>query len=325
MFTSFLKTWVLLKTVKYLVTGGAGFIGSHLVERLHNDGHKVTVLDDFSLGREEHKDKPSVRVIKKSICDSLDDVFSDGFDAVFHVAALPRVQFSIKEPVRTFYANVVGTQNVLEHCRNYGVNKFVFSSSSSVYGDQKVMPLNEEMVLNPLSPYASHKLVGEVICRDSSRHYGIKTGMLRYFNVFGPGQSPDGDYACLIPRSIARVLKGEQPIIFGDGKKTRDFTFVDDVVSANIAMLFALDNSDNVSGEVFNIGAGNNVSVNDVVGRIINLSGKSIEPRYEPPKVEPQHTLADISKAKRFLHWSPATDFTEGISKTYDWFSGQQK
>jgi UDP-glucose 4-epimerase len=305
--------------MQLLVTGGAGFIGSHLADKLLELGHEVTVIDDFSLGKKENlQNNKNLKIIKKSICDNLDDVFKEKIDAVFHLAALPRVQFSIKNPIETHNANVNGTLNLLDTCKKFNVKRFIFSSSSAVYGDQKTLPLKEDMKPNPMSPYALHKLVGEYYCRLYSLLYGLEAISLRYFNVFGPRLNPEGDYACLIPKFINLIKKGVRPTIYGNGTKTRDFTFVSDAVEANI-LAFKTGNKDSF-GQVFNVGSGKNISVNDVTKLILKFTNRSIKPIYGPEVIEPEHTLADISKIKNSLSWYSKTSFEEGLQKTIDYF-----
>ncbi|MCL4397622.1 SDR family oxidoreductase [Patescibacteria group bacterium] len=295
-----------------LVTGGAGFIGSHLVDRLLSDGHEVTVIDNFSTGRPENLAGKKVEIIKRSICDNLDQIFeNEKFEVVFHLAAIPRVQLSINDPVNTHETNINGTFNLLLTCRKFNVKRFVFSSSSSVYGDQDRLPLVETMTPNPSSPYALHKLVGEHYCRLFRELYGLETISLRYFNVYGPRQNPDGGYANLIPKFFRMLKDGNSPVINGTGKQTRDFTYVGDVVEANL--LAANTTNPDCFGQTFNVGAGKNYSVNEVAEIIIKLTGSKSKVSYGPKVVEPQNTLADISKSTKLLGWSPKTNFTEGM------------
>lgn len=306
--------------MKVLVTGGAGFIGSNLVDELLMQGNEVIVLDDFSLGKEKnlahHKNNPNLSIHKKSICDNDILHLFKGVDTVFHVAAIPRVQYSMKYPKKTNKVNIYGTLNILEMCRKAGVKRLVYSASSSAYGDQDTLPLVETMSPNPMSPYALQKLVGEYYCKLYYLVHGIKTVSLRYFNVYGPRQDPSGGYACLIPRSINLVLEGKSPIIFGDGEQTRDFTFVKDIVNANI--IASKTNNENAFGNVFNVGNGNNLSVNFVVKSIIG--NRNIKPKYDPPVIEPRDTLADISKTKDILGWQPKYIFEQGIKESIGWF-----
>ena len=301
---------------KCIVTGGAGFIGSHLTERLLADGHAVTVIDDLSSGKmenlQEYLDTPRLTVLRMSILEEgMKEIFT-GASAVFHVAAVPRVQYSIRHPELTSRANIEGTLGVLEAARQAGVTRVVYSSSSSVYGNQASLPLNESMIPDPMSPYALQKLTGEYYCRLYHRLFGMQTVSLRYFNVYGPKQDPAGGYANLIPRSIRLVKEGQPPVIFGDGFQTRDFTYVDDVVEANILASATAD--ERAFGEAFNIGGGRNLSVNEVVASI--TQGRGISPVHQPPVVEPKDTLADIGKALQVLGWNPEVPFEEGILST---------
>ena len=309
---------------KVVVTGGAGFIGSHVVDRLLELGHKVIVIDDFSSGKKEnlrhHEKNPNLEVHAKNICDNdINDLFNDA-STVFHIAAIPRVQYSIKFPEETNKVNISGTLNVLEAAKKSGVKRFVYSASSSAYGNQESLPLLETMNPNPMSPYALQKCVGEYYCKLYSLIYGVEAISLRYFNVFGPRQDPSGGYACLIPRSINLVLQGKKPEIYGDGEQTRDFTYVKDVVEANI--LAAKTSNKQAFGQVFNIGGGKNLSVNKVVKTIIE--DEHIEPEYKEPVIEPKHTLADISKANTVLGWKPEYSFEDGLKKTVEWFKTHQ-
>ncbi len=312
--------------MKYLVTGGAGFIGSHLVDRLMVDGNMVTVLDDLSLGRREnidqHKKNSNYKFVKKSITSKLDSLFKEGkFDAVFHLAALPRVQYSIAHPAETHEANVNGTLNLLLAARDHGVKRFIASSSSSVYGDQKTMPLDESMEPKPISPYALHKLVGEHYSRLFHLLYGMETVSLRYFNVYGPRQNPDGAYSGQIPKFFVKIMKGEVPVINGDGEQTRDNTFVEDVINANV--LASKTRNDMVFGQAFNIGGGQNTSVNKTTELILELTKSSIKADHGPAVIEPKNTLADTSKALKLLDWEPKTPYERGLEITYQYYKNR--
>jgi len=309
-----------MNKIKSLVTGGAGFIGSHLVDRLLELGYEVIVIDDFSSGKKEnlehHKNNPNLKIFAKNICDKeIEDLFRD-VSIVFHVAAIPRVQFSIEFPEKTNKANIDGTLNVLELAKKAGVKRFIYSASSSAYGNQEKLPLIEIMNPNPMSPYALQKLVGEYYCKLYNLLFNMETIGLRYFNIYGPRQDPSGGYACLIPKSINLILQEKSPEIYGDGEQTRDFTYVKDVVEANI--FAATTNNEKSFGEIFNVGNNNNLSVNYVVKNIIG--DKNIKPKYKPPVIEPKNTLADISKIKNILKWHPKFNFEEGIKETIDWF-----
>ena len=307
--------------MKLIVTGGAGFIGSHLVERLLKDEHQVTIIDDFSLGKDDNiahlKDNPNLTIHKKSICDKDILELFQGIEIVFHVAALPRVQYSIDNPEKTNQVNITGTLNVLEMCKKANVKRVVYSASSSAYGDQDTLPLVETMAPNPMSPYALQKLVGEYYCYLYNLLYKLETISLRYFNVYGPRQDPTGGYACLIPKCICLVAEGKAPKIYGDGEQTRDFTFVKDIVEANITA--ATTNNKEAFGQVFNIGNAENVSVNKVISLIIG--DKDITPEHTPPVIEPKDTLADISKTIAVLGWKPNYTFEQGLKETIESFS----
>jgi len=300
--------------MKCVVTGGCGFIGSNLTEELLNQCHYVMVIDDLSTGKKENlPEHQHLEFVQKSICDEDIAKHLEGKDVVFHVAALPRVQFSIQEPLKTNQANISGKLNLLHACKEAGVKRFVFSSSGSVYGNQETIPLVETMHPKPMSPYALQKLAGEHYCRLYHEIHGMETISLRYFNVYGPKQDPKAGYAQMIPKFIRMVREGKQPTIFGDGKNTRDFTFVGDVVKANI--LAATTTNAEAFGQVFNIGAGRNIAVHEVAEMIIAMLGSSVKPVYLPEVIEPEHTLADSGKAAHILGWKPETSFEEGLRR----------
>lgn len=309
-----------MSKIKGLVTGGAGFIGSHLVDRLLELDYEVIVIDNFSSGKKENlehqKNNPNLKIFTKDICDEdIVDLFK-GVSLVFHLAGIPRVQFSIEFPEKTNKTNIEGTLNVLEAARKSGVKRFIYSASSSAYGNQEKMPLVETMLPDPLSPYAIQKLTGEYYCKVYSLLFNMETVILRYFNVYGPRQDPSGGYAGLIPRSINLILQGKVPEIYGDGEQTRDFVYVKDVVEANI--LAAKTQNKKSFGQIFNIGGGNKLSVNKVVKDIIGK--RNITPEHKPPVIEPRDNLADISKAKEILNWNPKFTFEKGIKETINWF-----
>ena len=309
--------------MNYLVTGGAGFIGSHLVERLLKAGHRVTVIDNLLSGSLENLNFPeyssNLKVITRSITEPLEDIFNDEkFDALFHLAALPSVQFSIQNPVETNETNVDGTLNLLDNCRAFGVKRFIFSSSCAIYGNPSKLPTPEDLAPNPLSPYALHKIIGEQYCTLFTTIYGMECISLRYFNVFGPKQNPNGNYASLIPKFITMISQDKSPVINGNGAQTRDFIFVSDVVEANIAA--ANTQSKECFGKVFNVGSGVSKFVNQITGNILSLAGKKIEALHGPPVIEPENALADIAKAKQFLDWEPRVSFEDGLKETYSYF-----
>ena len=306
--------------MNYLVTGGAGFIGSHLVDRLLLDKHDVTVIDDFSTGQVENLASRRVKIITAHITDDLSSIFKKyQFDVVFHLAAIPRVQLSIDHPAKTHHTNINGVFNLLMACKEFKVKRFVFASSSSVYGNQAKLPLEETMIPNPVSPYALHKLVGEQYCHLFNSIYGLDTVCLRYFNVYGPRQNPSGDYSNLIPKFIVKLQKNEVPQIRGTGDNTRDYTFVDDVVEATL-WAGKLTNK-KVIGQVINIGGGKNHSINEVAKRIVALTKSEARPTHGPAVIEPKDTLANIKKAKKLLGWKPRVSFEEGLRRTVSYFS----
>jgi UDP-glucose 4-epimerase len=300
-----------IKIKKAIVTGGAGFIGSHITERLLKDGAKVIVIDDLSEGKWENI-PPHKNLIKYegSICEKNIGRLFKGADVVFHLAALPRVQRSIKFPRETHEVNVTGTLNVLLAARDNKVPRFIFSSSSSVYGNQDKIPFTEDMTPNPISPYGLHKWIDEEYCILFSKLWGLGTVSLRYFNVYGLRMYPHGAYANLFPKFIELMRAGKTPVINGDGEQTRDFTFISDVVEAN--MLAA---KSKISGEVMNIGSGKNISVNEAMRLLNKAMHKNIKPIHGPPVIEPKATLADRSKAKKLLGWEPKIDLEDGIKK----------
>lgn len=290
--------------MKYIVTGGAGFIGSHLAEALIKAGHEVHVVDNLLCGRRERV-HPESRFHELDIRDlaAIAPVFG-GADAVFHLAALPRVQPSIKDPRTTHDINVNGTLNVLLASRDAGVRRVIYSASSSVYGDQDKLPLEESMEPRPMSPYALQKHIGELYCKLFSKIYGLETVSLRYFNVYGPGAAVEGAYAMMMGRFLDQRKRGEPMTIVPDGAQSRAFTHVRDVVRAN---LLAANSSLVGRGEVVNIGGRKNISVLEVA-KMIGGPHVFIEPRLEP-----KHSLPDLSRAKKLLGWEPRVELEEGI------------
>jgi len=305
---------------KAIVTGGAGFIGSHLAEELARQGYYTIIVDDLSAGKMENIEEllknNNVEFIKGSVTDQplLQKVFKDA-QYVFHQAALPGVPLSIDSPQASHEANLTGTLNVLLSARDNHVNKVIYASSSSVYGDTPTLPKREDMPPNPLSPYAVTKLAGEYYCQTFHQVYELPTICLRYFNVYGPKQDPNSQYAAVIPLFIRRTYEGEPPIIFGDGEQTRDFTFVKDVVQANI-----LAAQSDASG-VFNISRGESVTINSLAKVIAELVGNKVEPVHQEPRAgDIKHSLADISKAKAF-GYEPRYDLEAGLAETIRWFN----
>jgi len=293
--------------MKILVTGGAGFIGSHLVDKLIEDEHQVVVIDNLSTGKEEFIN-PKAEFHKLDIrnLEEIKPLFK-GIDVVFHLAAQPRIQPSIINPVESHSNNVVGTLNVLVASRDAKIKKFIYSASSSAYGDQKELPLKEDMLPGPKSPYSVFKLIGEQYCKLFNELYDLPTISLRYFNVFGPRQSYEGAYATVIGIFLRQAKANQSLTIIGKGTQTRDFTSVRDVVSANILAM----KSDKVGkGEVINIGTGKNYSII----KIANLISDKVV-HIPPRSAEVQDTLADNSLAKKLLSWQPKVDIEEGIKE----------
>ncbi len=309
--------------MKCVVTGAGGFIGSHLAETLINEGHEVVVIDRFSTGKKDNlsaiRDNPRLTVVKRDICEDISDIFSQkNIDVVFHMAAMPKVQYSIEHPIETHTSNVNGTLNVLEMCRIHGVKRFVFSSSCAVYGNHQEIPFRETFHTMPISPYGVHKLVGEQYSAMYYNLYGLETVNLRYFNAFGPRQDHRGDYANLLGKFITRIKRGEAPTIWGDGKNTRDYVHVSDIVRANI--LAATTTSGVYFGQTINIGSGRALSVNDVYEKIMGVHPTRIAPIHTPPVVEIRHAIADITKAQSLLGWQPHVRFEDGLEETYEYF-----
>ena len=291
---------------KIIVTGGAGFIGSHIVDALVEKGYKVHVVDNLSAGKKENvNSKAILHIVDIREKEKLIPIFKDA-KYVFHEAAFPQVQYSIENPIETNDINVNGTLNVLEASRVNNVKRAIFASSSAIYGDQETLPITEDMQINPLSPYGAHKYIGEVYMKLYAQIYGLETVSLRYFNVYGPRQSANGAYASVIPKFIEFRKKNESLIITGDGEQTRDFVNVKDIVMANIS---AMKSNKVGKGEVINIGAGDQYSVN----YIASLIGEQVE--YVPPRIEPRNTQAGILKAKKFLNWEPCVILEEGIKE----------
>ncbi|MDP2665499.1 MAG: NAD-dependent epimerase/dehydratase family protein [bacterium] len=289
-----------------VVTGGAGFIGPHLVAALLAEGYAVKVVDNLSGGKREHVPEDAI-FFEQDVNDtsSLASVMS-GAGFVFHLAALPRVQYSMEHPIETNKANVDGTLSVLKAAQDAGIKRVVYSASSSAYGDQGIMPLTEDMPASPKSPYGLQKYIGELYCRIFSEVYGLPTVSLRYFNVYGPGADPEGAYALVIAKFLKLRSLGKPMPMTGDGMQTRDFTHIRDVVRANI---LAAQSEKVGKGEVINIGAGQNASV----ARVAELIGGPIE--HIPARLEPHDTLADNSRAKELLGWEPTVSLEEGIAE----------
>ncbi|RLC93731.1 MAG: GDP-mannose 4,6-dehydratase [Chloroflexi bacterium] len=302
---------------KVVVTGGAGFIGSHLALKLAERGNHVTIVDDLSTGRVENiaalLKTSGAELVRGSVTDLslLQSVFS-GASYIFHLAAIPSVPRSIEDPLGTHQVNVTGTLNVLMAARDSNVQKVVYASSSSVYGDTPTLPKREDMMPSPQSPYAVAKLAGEYYCSVFHQVFGLPTVCLRYFNVYGPRQDPLSPYAAVIPKFITSVLQGRPPIIFGDGSQTRDFTYVEDATEANILAV-----ESDATG-IFNIGSGDRVSINELARLVLEILGKDLEPQHlEPRAGDIRHSLADIALAKTF-GYTPRHSLSEGVRRTID-------
>ena len=305
----------------FLVTGGAGFIGSHLAEALTKRGDAVVVLDDFSTGKRENLAHfaENVRVIEGSIADL--DVCHEavaGVDYVLHEAALPSVPRSVEAPLTANEANITGTLNMLVAARDAGVKRFVYAASSAAYGDTPTLPKVETMLPNPLSPYAVGKLTGEMYCEVFHGLYGLETVALRYFNVFGPRQDPESQYAAVIPKFVTLLLKNESPLIHGDGEQSRDFTHIDNVVHAN---LLACQAPKAAAGQVFNCACGENMTLNELAGILQELTGSDAAPQHGPPRSgDIKHSTADIAKVRDLLGFEPCVTTRQGLERVVAWY-----
>jgi UDP-glucose 4-epimerase len=306
-----------------LVTGGAGFIGSNLVRALLGRGDQVRVLDNLSTGRLANVDDlvDQFELFEADLRD-LETIRTAvrGVEAVFHQAALPSVARSVADPLSSHNVNASGTLTLLLAARDAGVRRFVFASSSSVYGDTPVLPKAEDLPTSPLSPYAVSKLAAESYCRVFARLYGLETVSLRYFNVFGPHQDPGSAYAAVIPLFINAMLSGQRPRINGDGTQSRDFSYIDNVVQAN---LLAAERPQ-IGGEVFNVACGERATLLDLVAALNRILGTNIEPEFGPPRPgDVQHSQADISRARERLGYEPLVEFEAGLERTVAWYRRQ--
>ena len=310
--------------MKYLVTGGGGFIGSNIVHHLVEKEHEVTVLDDFSSGRRENLASIAgrIRVIEGDIRDV--DVLKQALrdqDFCLHQAAVPSVPRSMADPSTSHDVNVNGTLRLLEFARDTDLRRIVIASSSSVYGNTPTLPKHEDMVPQPVSPYAVSKLVCEEYARVWHEAFGVRTVCLRYFNVFGPRQDPTSQYSAVIPLFVTAILGGDRPTIFGDGLTSRDFCYIDNVVEAN---LLACTAAEEACGQVFNIACNARVTLNDLVAEINNVLGADIEPLYaEERPGDVKHSLAAIEKAERLLGYSVHADFAAGLELAIEWYRRQ--
>jgi nucleoside-diphosphate-sugar epimerase len=307
---------------RYLVTGGAGFIGSNIVEELVRRGERVRILDNFSTGKRENIAPflGDIQLIEGDLR-HLDTVrqAAKGVDYILHQGALPSVQKSIDNPLDTDEANVRGTLNLLVSARDAGVKRVVYASSSAIYGDSPTLPKTEDMKPAPLSPYAVSKLAGEHYGQVFCQVYGLETVALRYFNVFGPRQDPTSQYAAVIPTFVTAMLRGEQPVIYGDGEQSRDFSYVTNVVQANLLAATV----PGVGGQVFNIACGQRYTLLELVAAINRILGMDVTPVHTAPRVgDVRHSLADIARAREMLGYQAEVEFEEGLRRLSAWYKG---
>jgi UDP-glucose 4-epimerase len=306
--------------MKYLVTGGAGFIGSHIATALVERGDDVRVFDNLSSGSRMNLAHlgPKVELLEGDLLDAAAVARAvEGVGVTFHEAALASVPRSVERPLDTHAVCVTGTLNLLEAARKAGVRRVVFAGSSSVYGNQSAMSKRETDVLSPLSPYAAAKMSGEAYCHSFTAVYGLETVVLRYFNVFGPRQDPNSEYSAVIPKFVAMMLRGKRPTVFGDGRQSRDFTYVEDVVQGN---LLAAENP-NAAGRVFNIACGRQQSLLQLIDSINAALGTSIEPEFAPTRAgDVRESLADIAAARAVLGYEPQVDFDEGLRRSIEYY-----
>lgn len=308
-----------------VVTGGAGFIGSHIASALSASGARVRVLDDLSTGHRENLDEigGDIDFIQGSVAD--EGVLMkalDGAELVFHEAAIPSVPRSVAEPTQTHIASVDGTFSLLLAARDRHVRRVVYAASSSAYGDQPTLPKHEHMAPDPLSPYAVAKLVGEYYCQVFTRVYGLETVSLRYFNVFGPRQDPGSQYSGVVSRFISALLGNERPVIYGDGDQSRDFTYIENVVAANLSAA----SSTGAVGKVINVANGQRITLNELLAELKDLTGKQdVTAEYLEPRVgDVRHSLADITMARELLNYESKVDLREGLKRTLDWWKSSR-
>ena len=304
----------------YLVTGGAGFIGSNIVRRLVKDGETVRVLDDFSTGKRENlAGLEGLEIIEGSLTD-IEAVRKAlaGVELILHQGAIPSVPRSIADPLLSNEANVSGTLTLLVEAKAAGVKRVIFAASSSAYGDTEILPKEETMPADPLSPYAVGKYTGELYARIFANIYGLETVSLRYFNIFGPYQDPASEYAAVIPKFIQAMLKGKAPTIYGDGEQSRDFTYIDNAIEAN---LLACKSEKVGRGEVINVACGERYTLNELVAAINEIIGTKLSPIYTESKPgDVKHSLAAIERAKELLGYDVKVGFREGLQRTIEWF-----
>ena len=321
------KAWGKKTMSEVLVTGGAGFIGSNLTEALLQREHFVRILDDFSTGKRENlifdKAYPSLEIIEGDIRDlNTCQKAVQGVEYVFHQGALPSVQLSVEDPGTSNAVNVGGTLNILLAAREKGVKRVMYAASSSIYGDTPALPKHEEMPPHPLSPYALQKYIGEQYCRLFYQLYGLETVSLRYFNIFGPKQDPNSLYSAVIPKFIDALVQGRPPIIFGDGEQSRDFTYIENVVQANLLAMSA----EHLHGEAINIACGKRISLNQLFNVLREILGSKQAPIYQEPRMgDVKHSLADIRKGKEIINYEPKVGIETGLKKTVDFFRGHKR
>lgn len=320
-----------------LVTGGGGFIGSHITEGLIRKGHRVRVLDNFCTGKLSNlaalRDAAGSAIFA-SDGNALNTKLAElirgdaaepdvckkgcqGIDVVIHVAAIPSVPKSVADPISSHRANIEATFQLLLAARDAKVRRFIYAASSSAYGESEKLPKEESMASSPLSPYAVQKLAGENYCRVFANCYGMQTLSMRYFNVFGPRQDPQSQYAAAIPAFITSIIRGEAPTIYGNGEQTRDFTYIDNIVAANILAVEALE----TRGQVINVACGEHVTLNEIIARINQKLGKEVRPNHVPPRSgDIMHSWADIALAEKVIGYRPVVPFAEGLKRTIDWY-----
>jgi UDP-N-acetylglucosamine/UDP-N-acetyl-alpha-D-glucosaminouronate 4-epimerase len=306
--------------LRYLVTGGAGFIGSHIVDELVRRGHDVVVFDDLSSGKEENLSgvRGKIEFRKESITNlPAMKAACTGADYVVHLAARTSVPRSIEKPLETNVVNIDGTLNVLVAARDAGAKRFVYAASSSAYGETPTLPKTENMPATPISPYGVSKYVGELYAQVFGRAYGLENVSVRFFNVFGPRQDPSSQYSGVLSRFMLAVIRSEQAVVFGDGNQSRDFTYIDNVVAE---MLSACE-AEGASGMVFNGGTGAQITLNEVLNLLQKITGQKVSAKYDPPRPgDILHSQADISLGRRVLGYRPLVDFEEGLRRTWNWY-----
>jgi nucleoside-diphosphate-sugar epimerase len=310
--------------MRYLVTGGAGFIGSNTVDEIVRRGHSAVVLDDFSSGREENLKQSAgkIDIIRGSITDlKVVQKACEGADYVIHLAALTSVPRSVNDPIESNHINIDGALNVLVAARDAKVRRLVYAASCSAYGEAPIQPQRESMCSDPISPYGVTKFVGELYAGVFGRCYGLETVCLRYFNVFGPRQDPASAYSGVLSKFITTLLAGGEPVIFGDGEQSRDFIFVENVTQANLLACEAQD----CAGRTFNVGTGNSRTLNEILHLLGKISEKKTSAKYEPSRPgDILHSQADIAEARKMLGYDPKIDFEEGLRRTWKWYGSNQ-